>query len=126
MAQYPDILMCKGKYIMTSRVPNLQKIELMGTEELEKYLTELKNTFRDLKQEIDESADIMQVALEENMPGLDRFSSRMKARKVARQLKRAGDAAHRGMIHSVRTWMIYRQQYEPKTKTKAPKKIWKF
>ena len=108
------------------RFPRLTKIELMGTEDLEKYLTELKNTFRELKDEIDNAADIMQVALEENSPGMDKFSARMKARKVARQMKRGGDAAHRGMIHAVRTWMIYKREYEPKTATKKPIRTWKF
>ena len=111
---------------MSNRVAGLSKIELMGTEDLEKYLTELKSHYRELKDEIDNAADIMQVTLEESTPGFDKFSARMKARKVARQLKRSGDAAHRGMIHAVRTWAIYKREYEPKTDTKKPKRQWKF
>jgi hypothetical protein len=110
---------------MPSRMQNLSKIELMGTETLEAYLKELKDTYRDLKEEIDNAADIMQVALEENTPASNKFEARMKARKVSRQMKRAGDAAHRGMIHAVRTWMIYKREYEPKT-TDKPKKVWHF
>jgi hypothetical protein len=106
-------------------VDELRKMELLGTEDLQKYLTACKDLFKDLKMEVDSRADEIQVVLEESTPGIDKFSARMKARKVARQLKRAGDAAHRGMIHCVRTWMTYKKEYEPKT-TAKPKRQWKF
>jgi hypothetical protein len=109
---------------MARSVDNLSKMELAGTEDFNKYLLECKNVCKALAIETGSRADEIQAILIENTKGFDRLAGRMKARKVARQLKRVSEAAQRGMIHSARTWAVYRREYD--VQQAKPKKVWKF
>lgn len=111
---------------MAQSFESITRMELASTEDLQKFLQALKNHHKRVLHELDERADELQTILEENTNKMmDRFTARMKARRVARNLRRAADAEHRAMVHVVRTWASYKREYDAGP-VKKPKKVWKF
>ena len=95
------------------RIPELSTIQLNTTSAFAEYTRQSRALCRDLAAEFDFAAAEIQAALirQSKHPLLASVSVRIRARKVARRLRRARDCAIGAGIESVAAWHEFQRQF---------------
>lgn len=105
----------------------LTELELRGSSDVAAYSQTLRNHLRDLATELDLTASELQRTLESSTgTALDRGIARMKARKVARRLRRARDLINGAAVEGARLWQTYMVEYADLISPNGKKAGWKW
>lgn len=109
-------------------IPNLSAFEIRGTQDVALYSTALRDVSRALAMEVDYTAAELQATLQRAGLSLgDKWTARMKARKVTRRLRRARDLYNGAAIEAVKFWATYRMEYDPVLRPSAkPGQAWRW
>jgi hypothetical protein len=97
------------------RIPELSTIDLTSTSAVASYARAARAHCRDLAAEFDWAASEVQAALthQAKHPLLASIPVRLRARRVARRLRRARDCAIGAGIEAVAFWHAYQREFAP-------------
>ena len=105
----------------------LSEIELRGSADVAEYSTALRDTLRQMAQELDLTASELATVLEHSTGGaVDRAVARHKARRVARRLRRARDLIDAAATEGARLWSDYATEYGDLISPTGKKAGWKW
>lgn len=114
-----------------SRIPELQDIEFNGSASIKKYSVKLRDLCRDLAWECSFSAEEVQAVLARQGKGhplLAGIDTKLRARKVAKRLRRVEELTAGAGVEAVKFYQEFRLQFADviKPKTKKPAKQFDF
>lgn len=109
------------------KIPTLSGVEIRGTQDVALYSEAMRDICRAMAMEVDFTAAELQSVLGRAGTSLtDKFTARMKARKVTRRLRRARDLLNGAAIEAVKFWATYRMEYDPVLRPAPAGQRWKW
>jgi hypothetical protein len=107
----------------SKRIPELQSIEFKGHKSVQRYSQALRDLNRDVAHEAEFAAEELQAVLarQKGHPLLAGLDVRLRARKVAKRLRRSAELSAGAAVEAVKLYAEFRAQFTEVIKPKEKK-----